>query len=244
MKENLISIGILKNESTYNAQLRVCLETNFGPCLFALRSHTLDVPFQTRKFGARSLGQSQVPPVSNFKKSPQITSLRHLQIQLIIQNDNNWHFDKSDVFKILINQKITDTSFESEVSNDYAIPPDASVDSLAPPSMHSSSNTMESPRRGGVEKALEKSGYLTKVIHKIAHIENIKMSNLLYFNFQLGGKIKSWHKRYFVLKTGVLSYWKSQVPRWEQNCQNWHSLTLVLWCWNSHKIFVLVLLYH
>ena len=49
------------------------------------------------------------------------------------------------------------------MSNDYAIPPDASVDSLAPPSMHSSSNTMESPRRGGVEKALEKSGYLTKV---------------------------------------------------------------------------------
>ena len=30
-------------------------------------------------------------------------------------------------------------------------------------------------------------------------------------HFQLGGKIKSWHKRYFVLKTGVLSYWKSQV---------------------------------
>jgi len=81
-----------------------------------------------------------------------------------------------------------DTSYESEVSNDYAIPPDASTDSLVPPSMHSSSNTMESPRRGGVEKALEKSGYLTK----------------------LGGKIKSWHKRYFVLKCGVLSYWKSQ----------------------------------
>ena len=58
---------------------------------------------------------------------------------------------------------LPDTSYESEVSNDYAIPPDASTDSLAPPSMHSSSNTMESPRRGGVEKALEKSGYLTKV---------------------------------------------------------------------------------
>ena len=76
MEENIISIEILKSGRKYNAQLRVCLETNFGPCLFALRSHTLDVPFQTRKFGARSLGQSQVPPVSNFKKSPQITSLR------------------------------------------------------------------------------------------------------------------------------------------------------------------------
>ena len=72
---------------------------------------------------------------------------------------------------------MADTSFESEVSNDYAIPPDASVNSLAPPSMHSSSTTMESPRRGGVEKALEKSGYLTKVIQKITHIENIKFLN-------------------------------------------------------------------
>ena len=123
---------------------------------------------------------------------------------------------------------MADTSFESEVSNDYAIPPDASVDSLAPPSMHSSSNTMESPRRGGVEKALEKSGYLTKVFHKIAHVENIKMSNLLYFNFQLGGKIKSWHKRYFVLKTGVLSYWKSQVKRHRNNCPAGHALNLAL----------------
>jgi hypothetical protein len=43
-------------------------------------------------------------------------------------------------------------------------------------------------RKSG-EKMLEKSGYLTK----------------------LGGKLKSWHKRYFVLKNGGLSYWKSQV---------------------------------
>ena len=69
-------------------------------------------------------------------------------------------------------KNLPDTSFESEVSNDYAIPPDASVDSLAPPSMHSSSTTMESPRRGGVEKALEKSGYLTKVIKKMLKKSN------------------------------------------------------------------------
>jgi hypothetical protein len=42
---------------------------------------------------------------------------------------------------------------------------------------------------GSIEKALEKSGYLTK----------------------LGGKIKSWRRRYFVLKNGTLCYWKSQV---------------------------------
>ena len=55
------------------------------------------------------------------------------------------------------------------------------------------SQDISSPRKssGGVEKALEKSGYLTK----------------------LGGKIKSWKKRYFVLKNGTLSYWKSQVSK-------------------------------
>ena len=88
---------------------------------------------------------------------------------------------------------ILDTSFDSDVENDYAIPPDASLtDSLTPKSMSTSTGArasyLESPRKTA-EKALEKSGYLTK----------------------LGGKIKSWHKRYFVLKSGVLSYWKSQV---------------------------------
>ena len=71
----------------------------------------------------------------------------------------------------VLNFFLPDTSYESEVSNDYAIPPDASTDSLVPPSMHSSSNTMESPRRGGVEKALEKSGYLTKVFKQAMNYE-------------------------------------------------------------------------
>ena len=43
-----------------------------------------------------------------------------------------------------------------------------------------------SPRR---ESSLEKNGYLVK----------------------LGGKLKTWKKRYFVLKDGTLTYWKSQV---------------------------------
>ena len=73
------------------------------------------------------------------------------------------------------------------MSNDYAIPPDASdANSLMGPSRLSN---YDSPRKCGTEKTLEKSGYLTK----------------------LGGKIKSWKRRYFVLKNGTLSYWKSQV---------------------------------
>ncbi|XP_040581773.1 uncharacterized protein CG43867 isoform X4 [Lepeophtheirus salmonis] len=83
--------------------------------------------------------------------------------------------------KTFVSSGKLDTSFDSDLSNDYAIPPDASggVNS------HMSTLERDSPRR---EKSLEKSGYLTK----------------------LGGKIKSWKRRYFVLKSGALSYWKSQ----------------------------------
>lgn len=75
---------------------------------------------------------------------------------------------------------------EIDDEDDYALPPDAS---LEPPRSRSRTRAsyLESPRKTA-EKTLEKSGYLTK----------------------LGGKIKSWNKRYFVLNNGVLSYWKSQ----------------------------------
>ncbi|XP_047507797.1 uncharacterized protein CG43867 isoform X10 [Pieris napi] len=72
--------------------------------------------------------------------------------------------------------KTRDTSFESGMSDDYAIPPDA---------MSSEPSVRDSPRR---HDALEKSGHLAK----------------------LGGKLKTWKKRWFVLKNGTLSYWKSQ----------------------------------
>ena len=89
-----------------------------------------------------------------------------------------------------------------DISTDYAVPLDTSeqhpqpTDASSSSSLRLSGNRLitltESPRRVPApsvpEKALEKCGYLTK----------------------LGGKIKSWRKRYFVLKNGTLSYWKSQ----------------------------------
>ncbi|XP_060804280.1 uncharacterized protein CG43867 [Amyelois transitella] len=84
--------------------------------------------------------------------------------------------------------KTRDTSFESGMSDDYAIPPDAlSCDTSASPSLASLCRAPphDSPRK---HDALEKSGHLAK----------------------LGGKLKTWRKRWFVLKNGTLSYWKSQ----------------------------------
>lgn len=79
--------------------------------------------------------------------------------------------------------------FENETM-DYAIPPDAiSNDAL---SMHTSLPSMmrasyiDSPNKK--TDTLEKAGHLVK----------------------LGGKLKTWRKRWFVLKNGNLTYWKSQ----------------------------------
>ncbi|XP_031776947.1 uncharacterized protein CG43867 isoform X3 [Nasonia vitripennis] len=80
-----------------------------------------------------------------------------------------------------------DASLESGLSEDYAIPPDA----LSSTSLESSMPSLlmrvsgESPKR---LESLEKTGHLAK----------------------LGGKLKTWRKRYFILKNGVLCYWKSQ----------------------------------
>ncbi|XP_043285155.1 uncharacterized protein CG43867 isoform X3 [Venturia canescens] len=80
-----------------------------------------------------------------------------------------------------------DTSLESGLSEDYAIPPDA----LSSTSLESSMPSLlmrvsgESPKR---LESLEKTGHLAK----------------------LGGKLKTWRKRWFVLKNGILTYWKSQ----------------------------------
>ncbi|XP_046750434.1 uncharacterized protein CG43867 isoform X7 [Diprion similis] len=80
-----------------------------------------------------------------------------------------------------------DTSLESGLSEDYAIPPDAlsstSLESSMPSLLIRASG--ESPKR---LESLEKTGHLAK----------------------LGGKLKTWRKRWFVLKNGVLTYWKSQ----------------------------------
>ncbi|VEN50034.1 unnamed protein product [Callosobruchus maculatus] len=83
---------------------------------------------------------------------------------------------------------VSDTSFESGMSDDYAIPPDAlscDTTSLESSMLLRASSYLDSPKR---IESLEKSGTLAK----------------------LGGKLKTWRKKWFVLKNGVLTYYKSQ----------------------------------
>ncbi|XP_065158383.1 uncharacterized protein CG43867-like isoform X5 [Atheta coriaria] len=83
---------------------------------------------------------------------------------------------------------VSDTSFESGMSDDYAVPPDAlscDTTSLESSLILRASSYLDSPKR---TENLEKSGSLAK----------------------LGGKLKTWRKRWFVLKHGVLTYYKSQ----------------------------------
>lgn len=93
---------------------------------------------------------------------------------------------------------MTDTSFESGMSDDYAVPPDAlsccgadttSIESSMPSLLMRVSSYLDSPNKRVAGESLEKAGHLAK----------------------LGGKLKTWRKRWFVLRNGVLTYWKSQV---------------------------------
>ncbi|XP_055841558.1 uncharacterized protein CG43867 isoform X4 [Episyrphus balteatus] len=76
------------------------------------------------------------------------------------------------------------------LSDDYAIPPDAISESTcmdaSMPSLLMRASYVDSPNRK--PESLEKAGHLAK----------------------LGGKLKTWRKRWFVLKNGSLTYWKSQ----------------------------------
>ncbi|XP_034672151.1 uncharacterized protein CG43867 isoform X3 [Drosophila subobscura] len=85
---------------------------------------------------------------------------------------------------------ISDLSFESGLSDDYALPPDAVSESTcmdaSMPSLLMRASYVDSPSKK--IESLEKMGHLAK----------------------LGGKLKTWRKRWFVLKNGSLNYWKSQ----------------------------------
>lgn len=84
-----------------------------------------------------------------------------------------------------------DNCNESAASDDYALPPDANGTNgeaeVAALAYNAAQLRISSLERNHDE--LEKSGYLTK----------------------LSGKLKTWRKRWFVLKNGTLYYWKSQV---------------------------------
>ncbi|CAB0015723.1 unnamed protein product, partial [Nesidiocoris tenuis] len=80
------------------------------------------------------------------------------------------------------------TSFESGMSDDYAIPPDAvSCESLDWSGLARGPGGSPSRMPRGAEQ-IEKSGHLAK----------------------LGGKLKTWTRRWFQLNNAKLRYWKSQ----------------------------------
>ena len=87
---------------------------------------------------------------------------------------------------------VIDHCNESAASDDYALPPDANGPGGCEQDAAALAHATAILRISSLERnndELEKSGYLTK----------------------LSGKLKTWRKRWFVLKNGTLSYWKSQV---------------------------------
>lgn len=82
-----------------------------------------------------------------------------------------------------------DNCNESAISDDYALPPDDNGPEAEAAIVAQSVAMLRISTLERHSDELEKSGYLTK----------------------LSGKLKTWRKRWFVLKNGTLSYWKSQV---------------------------------
>lgn len=89
---------------------------------------------------------------------------------------------------------------ESGISDDYAIPPDAmscGEDSTEWSSLvlrlnlNGAAVIADSPSRCAKTGVLDKSGHLAK----------------------LGGKLKTWRRRFFMLSNGKLRYWKTQVNK-------------------------------
>lgn len=97
----------------------------------------------------------------------------YINVQLTNDPKYNTHLNISTGKYLLL----SDTSLESGLSDDYAVPPDAEE---WPP---------RSPSRPTKVETIEKSGHLAK----------------------LGGKLKTWTRRWFQLYNAKLRYWKSQV---------------------------------
>lgn len=156
------------------------------------------------------------------------------------------------ILKIHCNE-FTEPSFgESEVSDDYAIPPDAfasetssldialssgcrnltsgvnnhgssgtpcAITAVPVGPSSSASNTSGPAINSSVEgsprkESLEKAGYLSRIA---------------------GGKLKTWRKRYFVLKNGTLTYFKSQVLYGDKPGRFLLLLLLLSLCINSYS---------
>lgn len=99
---------------------------------------------------------------------------------------------------------MADTSFESGISDDYAIPPDA-LSNGGESSDWSVTVTAAATATTVLPTTAASPNHQKPSIDELC-VE--KCGNLA----KLGGKLKTWRKRWFHLSsTGVLRYWKSQV---------------------------------
>lgn len=105
---------------------------------------------------------------------------------------------------------ISETSFESGMSDDYAIPPDAlsqaessCIDASMPSFMMRASYADSPKKMESLEKVIQ-----IKSVRKYCKLIVIYILQTGHLA-KLGGKLKTWRKRWFVLKNGNLTYWKS-----------------------------------
>lgn len=160
------------------------------------------------------------PSLSPGKQNPSGLAATSVPHQGSHQQQQNHHHPSMASPKYVPAKR--DISFESGMSDDYAIPPDAQM--TIPPTVaeHSVLSSVTGGGGGGtgtttttgvavpsmnmsMQSLIMRSSYATdSPSRKVETLE--KMGTLS----KLGGKLKTWQKRYFVLKNGSLTYYKSQ----------------------------------
>lgn len=107
---------------------------------------------------------------------------------------------ENDGFEALRRSFRREISIDSELSEDYALPPDAVMSPSLEESADESSEELQTPKRfSSLHKSSETYGTYDQI--------NLQKSGYLS---KLGGRLKTWRRRWFVFKDGVLCYYRSQ----------------------------------
>ena len=198
-----IALDGTKNASKVSINLK-----NFSikPCLSSLPSRYENVA--TNVF-IQTFTQNNAPLFSNFNdRASQIQSISYSD-ESVDSSDNETDLKSAQINSL---QKIESNSCFSKVSknskflNDYELPSDAGTIPLSQACFHSSSAN---------DSLINFEPKIPKRVSSLQREVGGCISNLDSFQkfghlMKLGSKLKTWHKRWFVLKDNQLSYYKSQ----------------------------------
>ena len=193
----IASTGIPSVNSTPNHSMRLpSKQRNSSKCLTQTILTECNVPVFATVKGRASRIRS-IPFTDDSTDSSDNEIETRITTTTVTTGTTSSSGQENDGFETLRHSFRREISIDSELSEDYALPPDAMLSPSLDDSQDESPEEPKTPKRFSslqkasipfLEHVFEKSGYLSK----------------------LGGRLKTWRRRWFVLKDGVLSYYRSQ----------------------------------